>query len=157
MPGESTFIYCLIDPRDDHVRYVGKADNVVSRYRQHCKPRSNTPVCNWIKSLAKSGEIPIVATLCRVASERWPEAESLFIEKYRRETEGLLNVSDGGTAPTNPHQAKGRKGELSRLKWKLSTSLKDKYLSDEAKERIRAKMRYMYRKHPDLFECWSNI
>ena len=32
---ENVFIYALSDPRDDKIRYIGKANNPESRYKNH--------------------------------------------------------------------------------------------------------------------------
>ena len=49
------FIYVLIDPRDNQVRYVGKTNNVLTRLSNHIsnakRIKHNRYVCNWIKEL----------------------------------------------------------------------------------------------------------
>jgi hypothetical protein len=145
----------LIDPVTDQVRYIGKADNVIQRYRQHlCTKKRKFPVHHWIESLASP---PLVATLSPVAKNDWEEAECLWIEFYRRQGAPLLNLTAGGNAPVNPYQQTGKRAELGRLKHRLSLLLRDKYLTEKSKERIRNKMRWMYKKHPSLFENWAHI
>jgi hypothetical protein len=54
----TTFIYILVDPRNDHVRYVGKSNNPIGRYSSHIACRYKTHSRNWIKSLLNVGQKP---------------------------------------------------------------------------------------------------
>ncbi len=47
-------VYGLIDPRTGELRYIGKAQNLTRRLRQHLQPselRANTYKVHWIKEL----------------------------------------------------------------------------------------------------------
>ena len=52
---EVTFIYILIDPITNQVRYVGKTNNISQRYKAHLNRARKHQIhkANWIKSLKR--------------------------------------------------------------------------------------------------------
>ncbi len=147
-----TYIYCLIDPFTDCVRYVGKSNNVLNRLRQHLGAKKKFPVHNWIDSLKSKGEKPLIASLCRVPADDWEEAEALYIEFYKRKG-GLLNATPGGDCPINPYGMTGQRGEIARIKLRLGAALAKGYVSDYT----RGRMRQMAEKFPEHYGKWANI
>lgn len=153
-PTDCTYIYCLIDPDTDQVRYVGKANDVLKRYKQHLREnRRSYPVYSWITSLKQKGQTPIVASLSRVLMSAWEEVESLWIEVYRRKGAPLLNLTAGGDGTTNPFQIDGKRGELARLKHRVSINISKGY----GTEKTRAKLRLLADKYPNEFGQWANV
>lgn len=102
------YVYALIDPDTDEVRYVGKThrtikirfkehinqaktmdDNVVKKYNRYC--------VNWIHSLLKQDKEPKIQILQQGdSSEDWAAAECHWIAYYRKISEKLTNLTEGG-------------------------------------------------------------
>ena len=166
---EYTFIYGLVDPRDNKVRYIGKANNINKRLCGHIGDmnRKVTPVSCWIKKLHSMNLTPTAKQLMRVSASNWQEAEILTIEQYRRSTPNLLNVADGGDQPYCSKEQRQKNGannakkihndpvrkELWRLKKNIGLALKQGYIKDSTK----IKLKSLAMKYPQLFSQWSNI
>lgn len=94
----NTFIYALLDPNTDEVRYIGKADNPRFRLGRHLgqhEPRS-THKSNWIKSLTDRGQQPILKILEEIDTLSWEQAEKRWIQHYRALGCNLVNTTEGG-------------------------------------------------------------
>lgn len=54
------FVYYLICPIDNKVKYVGKSKNPKTRYKQHIKKldKQSTPKREWLEKLFKKGLLP---------------------------------------------------------------------------------------------------
>jgi len=66
------WIYCLIDPLDGQIRYVGKTTNIEQRLANHGNPKSghnNQELTDWKTSLATKGLSPDMQILCTVIAE----------------------------------------------------------------------------------------
>ena len=52
---ETTFIYGLVDPRTDEIRYIGKANDIRQRLKNHLNPARYRPThkFNWIRKLRR--------------------------------------------------------------------------------------------------------
>jgi len=99
---ETTNIYVLKDPRTNEVRYIGKANNPVERYRNHNnKGRDkNTHKRNWINELWKNKLKPILEIIDTVPIDKWKEYEKFYIKKYINDGCDLVNYTDGGDGAT---------------------------------------------------------
>lgn len=64
-------IYALIDPRTDHIRYVGRTTNLKHRFTKHNSVKTNTgtPKNEWIKELRKIGLRPMLEILDEVETK----------------------------------------------------------------------------------------
>jgi DNA-binding XRE family transcriptional regulator/predicted GIY-YIG superfamily endonuclease len=90
------FVYGLTDPLFagpvlDAVRYIGKTDNPMRRYKQHCRADDYSTKSNWIKSLKAANLLPglvIIETVERNIDER----ERYWIAYYLEKGVELLNV-----------------------------------------------------------------
>jgi hypothetical protein len=96
------FIYGLIDPRTDEIRYVGKANNLEQRFQSHQYDKSSTRKARWIRSLAKKELTPKIMPLESTDKENWEEAEQWWIAYFRQMNCDLLNHTDGGEGLKNP-------------------------------------------------------
>lgn len=106
-----TFIYALLDPDTDAVRYVGKSDNPEKRLAQHMKllePKA-THKQNWLRSLASKGKIPKLKILEEVDTNCWQDAERKWIQYYRELGSQLTNTANGGEGGWNGISDEGRK------------------------------------------------
>lgn len=92
---KTTFIYALIDPRDQQIRYVGKSDNPEYRLRVHIK-RKVYKVGSWIKSLEKLGLSPSIEILEEVPFDEWQFWEKFWICLVKSWGFDLKNISPGG-------------------------------------------------------------
>jgi hypothetical protein len=125
MESETTFIYALVDPIEQTVRYVGKSNYPDKRIKSHLnralKLKGGGPSKDrWIHSLWKRGLRPQVWILEEVHKAEWGAAEVRWIEKFRAEGAPLTNLSDGGPQ-RGSRRKKGKSkpwiGEYFRNKW----------------------------------------
>ena len=161
-------IYALVCPETGRVRYVGKANDPRQRLAGHLKDslRKNLPVNCWIRSLAARGLGPRMEILEVVPFERWAEAERRWIAKYRAESAGMLNLSDGGGAPYMTQEQGARaaraataarsKDARSKRLWELRRDLGAtiawlKKHNPAGYERIAARLRPYVISRPELF------
>jgi predicted GIY-YIG superfamily endonuclease len=108
----TTFIYALLEPDSDDVRYIGKADNPKSRLSEHVNYRaeSRTYKSHWIQSLQKQGKNPKLVILEEVPVEQWQEAERRWVAHYQEKGARLTNIHPGGWGGS----AKGWKAEKTK-------------------------------------------
>ena len=93
------FIYCLIDPITNQVRYVGKAADIQKRFHRHLSEKRGTHKNNWIQSLASRGLKPIISvvqSLYDCTDEDWQNAEIFWINYYKSKGCNLCNLDSGG-------------------------------------------------------------
>lgn len=86
------FIYALVDPRDDTVRYVGCAIDVEERFNQHLRDRGNTPKCEWLAELKRHGLLPGLEIL---------EVVDGFFGAFSREDYWISKMLSAGMPLTN--------------------------------------------------------
>lgn len=89
-----TSIYALVDPRNNEVRYVGKAKNPKLRYASHKCVTGNSYRANWIRSLQLCGYNPEMVILEETVD--WVESELFWIDYLRSLGARLTNLSKGG-------------------------------------------------------------
>lgn len=100
---KTTYIYALIDPNTDEIRYIGKSNNPKARYAVHIslnKNDTNKHKKRWIRGLLKSNQEPILKILEKVQYSKWEERERYWIDHGRDEGWPLTNIADGGVAPS---------------------------------------------------------
>lgn len=93
------YIYALIDPRTDEVRYVGVTVNTTQRLADHIKASAyeTTHKAHWIKQLLVLGLRPVMQILEQgIGHEASTEAERRWVAHYRAEGAALTNHTDGG-------------------------------------------------------------
>lgn len=73
------FIYTLIDPRTDEIKYVGKTNNLKTRLSKHVNRKLNTKVSCWIRSLLKEDLLPVMEVLDEVPDSEWQFWEQHWI------------------------------------------------------------------------------
>lgn len=110
----STTIYGLIDPISNQIRYVGKANNVIDRYKNHLNKAldKNTHKRNWINKLKKLGYKPELVILEEVPINEWKFWEKFWIEYYIFLGCNLLNYTSGGDGTTFGNQTSFKKGNI---------------------------------------------
>lgn len=95
---QTTFIYTLLDPISNIVRYVGKSNNPKKRLYEHLRNcySSINYKNNWIKSLLSKNTKPILNIVDEVFLSDWEFWEKFWIFKYKKEGYNLTNTDDGG-------------------------------------------------------------
>lgn len=97
---EKVFIYMLVDPRNQQVRYIGKAKEPQKRFqRGHRYEKQNTRKCNWVQSLLKQGLTPLVQIIDEVLFSEWQFWEMHYISLYKSWGFDLTNHTGGGDQP----------------------------------------------------------
>jgi hypothetical protein len=102
------FIYILIDPRNNEIRYVGKTTNIYVRFHNHIAPsklNDDSHKSKWIKKILSEGIIPLIQVLEITNEFCWKEKEKYWIKYYRDLGCDLTNISDGGI-DTGDHNKK---------------------------------------------------
>jgi hypothetical protein len=98
----STFIYALTDPRNSHVRYIGKADDperrLVDHFREVANGHNRNPYfCWWIKLLQGLNLKPVIRIIMTVPKDEWRKWERHWIWAFRWAGEKITNLHEGGT------------------------------------------------------------
>lgn len=124
-----TYIYVLIDPTNEMVRYVGKSDNIDIRLKEHIRKVkiANTHKNNWILSLLKNDLKPIIKIIDVVDILEWKFWECFWIDMFKTWGFDLTNTANGGGG--------GNLGAEVNLK--ISKKLKGRVISDETKEKLK--------------------
>jgi hypothetical protein len=134
------YIYALMDPRTQEIRYVGMTANLPKRLAQHLqKVQENPYKTNWINQLRREGLKPVMTILDQGTGD-WQATEQRWITELRTKGCPLTNLTDGGDG------AFGRVlSEASRQK--IAASLTGKKLGPASAER-RAKISAALRGKP---------
>ena len=153
------YIYILRDPRDNRVRYVGKANDIAQRMKQHlhcARHHHKTHRDNWIRSLLLAGHKPTADILEEVSVDGWADAERHWIAHYLAMGMPLTNMTSGGEAGPSclgkkfgpfsvEHRAKISAARLGKKfgpfseehKAKISKANKGKIFSDDTRAKMK--------------------
>lgn len=142
-----TFIYILIDPRDNQVRYVGKTKNITRRFNQHISEASKvrTYKNNWLLQLKLNKLRPEMVIIDECEDNSWILLEQWYIEIFKSWGYKLTNLTKGGeglcgyipTQETLQKISRSNKGRTISLetRQKISAALKGRKFSEEMKKR----------------------
>jgi|SRR5271166_545300 len=94
------YVYGLFHPDTAELRYIGKTNNLKTRYRDHINKMGETNrKRNWIKSLINDEKKPIMMVIEELDSDiDCLEAETYYIRYFRYLGVDLINHTDGGEA-----------------------------------------------------------
>lgn len=125
------YIYALVDPRTDEVRYVGWTYTLKKRLRTHIirRHRQNNHKAHWIIQLVNQGLEPRMLVL-EEGSGDWQEAERRWIAHYRA-TGNLTNMTDGGDGTPGLYPSE-------ETRRKMSAVHKGKYVTPETRAKLSA-------------------
>lgn len=130
------FIYALIDPRDNRVRYIGDSVNVANRVEGHFSNRDNPLIWKWVRELKSVGLMPKVQTLADCHGETYARfLEAVYIDEYQRYQGDLLNRSF--LAAGSRKQEFDRAAERRLTEIKRSAREETKFYSGVAKRRAK--------------------
>jgi len=97
------FVYCLVDPRNAHIKYVGKSmvltpKNRLLKHLQNSNLKPNTLKNNWIKKLKSLGLSPAIEVIENGFEEEnsLNEAEIYYIRLYKILGHRITNGTNGG-------------------------------------------------------------
>lgn len=92
------FIYILIDPRDQAVRYVGCTRNPYKRWICHISSSKNKKLSNskWISDVLSFGLRPELIVVDEVITAGYYELETYWISQFKSWGFNLTNVTGGG-------------------------------------------------------------
>jgi predicted GIY-YIG superfamily endonuclease len=109
---EYTYIYILIDPLNNEVRYVGKSNDPKKRYLAHNNKSKdkNTHKRNWINKLRLKGLYPEMEVIDKVLKSEWHYWEKWWIMYFKFIGANLINQTFGGDGLTFGNQTSFRKG-----------------------------------------------
>jgi hypothetical protein len=143
------YIYALIDPRDNKIRYIGKTCGSLSkRLSGHYRDKGHTHKTMWIKNLKNDNLKPLIKSIGTYDESIVNGMEIFWIDYFKRCGCKLTNMTIGGESGFNG----GKHSEESRQKigeyWKgrklteehrkiMSETHKGKTISEEHKEIIR--------------------
>lgn len=147
---KTVFIYALNDPTRQHLgktRYVGKAKNPYERYEWHLdfNHREKTHKANWIRSLLRIGQAPILEILDEVPETEWQFWEKEWIRLYRALGFQLTNGTDGGEGLHNPsidiREKIGRARRGKKLPEAWCRAIRERVFSPETRAKMSDAMR----------------
>lgn len=91
------YIYGLVDPHTDEIRYIGKSIRPYQRIQNHMNDTGSCHRVHWLQSLKKLGLKPHVIILDRIADEDdWQALEKYWIALGYDMDWPLTNNTDGG-------------------------------------------------------------
>src|SRR3990167_166433 len=112
-----TFIYCLADPTDCVIHYIGASFDPIKRLKSHCSEQE-VPTQIWISALKELGLAPFLGILEVVDSDDSKKAgrvEYYWIALHRELGSPLLNIHPGGGGIARPSIEARTKMSVTRL------------------------------------------
>jgi len=121
---KKVYIYGLIDPSTNQLRYVGKTVDINRRYRRHINERfiHDSHKDRWIRKLIDNNLKPEIIILDIVSEVDWKFWEIHYISYFKHIGCNLTNGTNGGDQPPS---TKGRR-HLIESRIKMSNSKKGK-------------------------------
>lgn len=131
---EEVYIYGLIDPSKNELRYIGKSINPESRFRKHLQDSKKkiSYKDKWIFSLIEKEIKPELIIIDIIKNENWENWEKFYISYFKSIGCRLTNISEGGE---NPPNRKGKHRTEEEIK-KISKGNLGKKRTIETRKRI---------------------
>jgi len=132
---ENVYIYALIDPSNEQVRYIGKANNPIDRYTNHFNSArdKNTHKRNWINSVRKNGNRPELLILDEVPKSEWQYWEKFYISLFKTLGFNLVNYTNGGDGTIFGNSGSFKKGQVPHNKGVACKELTKQKIRDRLK------------------------
>ena len=85
MEEEIVYIYALIDPITNNIKYIGQTNNPRNRKYMHIKKAlSNSIKDKWVRKLLSNNYIPIFKILDKTNKDKANNLEDFYIEKFNK-------------------------------------------------------------------------
>lgn len=129
------YIYWLLEPRNNSVRYVGKTLDPHTRFRHYLDAAvlgkdKHLPSTRWVAKLRAHGEYPIMHLEELVPADAWEPREKHWIAHYIAQGHHLLNILPGGGGTsgfTRPPEVRA----------KIASTLSGHVVSPDTREALR--------------------
>lgn len=149
---KTTFIYVLIDPLTNLIRYVGKSNNPKKRLEGHLIDKAKTYKVKWIKSLQKKESKPILEVIDEVSLDQWEFWEQHYISLYKswgfKLTNGTLGGGgSAGHAMTEEGKQHLRNINLGKVQSKETIEKRIKSVKETVEKSIEEKGYYISKEH----------
>lgn len=101
MDARDVYIYGLVDPETDEIRYIGKSIRPMERLTNHMNETSKCHRCNWLQSLKGKGLRPRICFFEFIPNGiDWQNREKYWIRVGKDNGWPLTNNTDGGDGVT---------------------------------------------------------
>lgn len=135
---DKVFIYGLVDPITDEIRYVGKSNKPNRRFKRHIinSKYKRTYKDKWLLKLLSNDLKPKLIILEKCTKDNWVEREVYHISKY----DNLTNLTLGGEGLCGYEFTKIHKQRISENHYDVSgknNPMFGRNHSDEVKEKSR--------------------
>lgn len=132
----NTYIYALIDPRDNSPKYIGATSDINKRLRKHLGEKAGTKKTNWLRELFRLGLKPQAEEIDCVNKKDWEFWERHYISLYRSWGFPLTNGTMGG-AGNSSMRTEETKSKIRVARALQINTRKDVPCSEETKARLR--------------------
>jgi GIY-YIG catalytic domain/NUMOD3 motif len=139
----TTYIYTLIDPCTNEVRYVGQTKDKARRLKDHLTSNRRTHCRTWIRAMQRKGFVPRMVIVETVDDDFADECECWWIEYGRHQGWRLTNHTNGGQGSTGyvPTEEARQRMSIAQLgrhhseatKEKIGIANRGKVVSEETK------------------------
>jgi hypothetical protein len=118
-PDSPYYIYGLIDPHNNKIKYIGKAKDPHNRFKSHLS-KPSTLLNPWFKKLKSEGKEPILTILEVVEKYNALDIEKEYIKKYK--DNNLYNINNNHkNSPEHLREIiKNKNKEIENLKHTLN-------------------------------------
>lgn len=151
---DTTFIYTLSNPITNEVRYVGKANDLTQRYKNHLKFKvwRKNHKNDWIMSLIKMGIKPKMEVIDIVSIDEWMFWEQYWISQFRSWGFNLVNGTFGGEGSVMvTAESRKRMSEAQKRVYKEGRSgILKRVITDEMRKRQSEYCKEMLIKRPEI-------
>jgi hypothetical protein len=98
---KTIYIYILIDPRTESVRYVGKTNNPRLRFNVHTSRKFDKKSHRdmWVKQLCELGLKPLMVIVEETNEDHWKERERFWQLHFESLGADLTNINECGYGP----------------------------------------------------------
>lgn len=118
------YIYKLVDPNTNEIRYIGKTGNLKNRFSGHLSnaKKLKSRLANWIKQLSTQNLQPIMEIVEICTIDNWEEREIYWINFFK--TPKLCNIHPGGKLKINDSLPKklAKKYDINKGKYRVRCS-----------------------------------
>ena len=133
------YIYVLLDPRTNKIRYVGKTVNIKTRFKRHLTEAKSSNISyknNWVRGLINNGLIPIIEIIDMYEFDDWEWLEIMWLGLLKSWGFNMTNMVEAGGQPPSwegKTHSQEHKDKLSRL---MRENNPAKNMNDEWKKNI---------------------